>query len=202
MMNIPNPVLTRVCAVFAMVSITLYSSAEEQTAAIGYRGSNVTFRVLSDKAVYASSNESFKVTFGVMNMATQEVFLSVTGFSNLGYYIHDNSRLRTGSPGSLVCFPDNTQLLKRLHAARVIQGETNACGCAIADIQGTVRLRKGTLEQWLGHRIEVRLPLIGFVRDTGESFFEEVYIPFEIDPEDSPTTQSTLSAKAGASTET
>ena len=186
-----------------MASIALCSSAGDQTTGTDYRGSNVTFRVLSDKAVYASSNESFNVSFGVMNMATQEVFLSVTGFSNLGYYIHDirHSRLRTGSPGSSVCFPDNTQLLKRLHAARVIQGETNACGCAIADIQGTVRLRKGTLEQWRGHIIEVRLPLIGFVRDTGEAFFEDVYIPFDIEHKETPTTRSTVSGKAGASTE-
>ena len=101
-MNIPNPIFTSVCALSVMASIALCSSAGDQTTATDYRGSNVTFRMLSDKAVYASSNESFNVSFGVINMATQELFLSVTGFSNLGLLYPKNWDYMSAEEGEVI----------------------------------------------------------------------------------------------------
>lgn len=83
----------------------------------------------------------------------------------------------SGGGGSTTFFPDNTNLLKRLHATSYRDGERFTCGCCFAGINGrldpdvlNVGRARGTVTVWIR----------GFYRTSGKHFSESVDLPIEL----------------------
>jgi hypothetical protein len=130
----------------------------------------------------------FAVT--VVNLLEEEVFLTVRSveLQNLGYRLaHELSDgmfmgiAGSGSAPSAMC-PDNTGLLKRLHACSYKEGRPLPCGCAVARVQGTLGDADDSLDlsTAVGSKGTVTLPIKGYFRANGEEFSKDVEIPILI----------------------
>jgi hypothetical protein len=87
-----------------------------------------------------------------------------------------------GSGATKLLFPDNSGLLKRLHACQYLEGKARPCGCALAKLQGTIGDADDSLDlkTVLGAKGTVSLPIRGFFRSNGKAFSEEVKVPILI----------------------
>lgn len=118
-----------------------------------------------------------KVPIQVINFLEEEVFVEVTGSESLGYSLKHWDGGISGGGGSFRIFPDNTNLLKRLHATSYRDGKRFTCGCCFATINGTLDSdviengrARGTVTVWIR----------GFYRNSGTHFSEFVVLPIEL----------------------
>lgn len=147
-------------------------------------------RVFAPKQISASGKKHETVLFTVMNLLEEEVFLTVQGleFTAIGYTIEkedkdDLVKFEVGG-GLGVFFPDNTGLLKRLHACAYDEtGKARPCGCSIAGIVGTIGGSDDDdldLSKWVGAKCTVTLPIKGYFRANGKEFSTSVEMPIRI----------------------
>ena len=134
-------------------------------------------KVICPIEVSAASRWPVRLSVPVVNLLEEEVFLTVQSveLTNLGYTLFqewpDGSVLETtGGGGPGLVFPDNTGLLKRLHACQYDEGIARPCGCAAA----TVRISIG--EE--GDPVDLTLPIRGYFRRNGKAFAKDVEVPF------------------------
>ena len=67
-------------------------------------------------------------------------------------------------------FPDNTHLLKRLHACMYKDGKARPCGCAMASIAATIDFEDLKLKDLVGSKVAVEVNLVGYYRASGKGF--------------------------------
>lgn len=120
---------------------------------------------------------AFEVPISVVNFLDEEVFLEVTDMKSLGYSLEHWDGGFSGGGGRFTIFPDNTSLLKRLHATDYREGKRFTCGCCVTRINGKLdsdRLHagraRGTVTVWIR----------GFYRNTGIHFSESVDLSVEL----------------------
>ena len=118
-----------------------------------------------------------KVPIRVVNLLDEEVFLEVTGSESLSYSLEHWNGGSSGGGGSFTIFPDNTNLLKRLHASSYRDGKIFTCGCCITRING--RLDPDVLDVGRA-RGTVTVRIRGFYRNSGKYFSESVDLPIEL----------------------
>ena len=145
----------------------------------GRRGLKVIFPA----EIRATETDETKVTFKVVNLLEEQVFLEVTGIEILDYTLSLDSNDDTAIVsevlgGTEVIFPDNTKLLKRLHATTYKDEESFTCGCAIARITTTFRCED--FASWIGATGTITLNISGYKRSDGASFSKTVDVPISI----------------------
>ena len=95
------------------------------------------------------------------------------------------TEIRFSEAGAVLLFPDNVQLLKRLHAATYRKdGSPFVCGCGLAHIHSKVEpavLKMGPA------RGTIDLYLRGYYRNSGKYFGESIELPIEISEAAKPT---------------
>ncbi len=118
-----------------------------------------------------------QIPIQVINRLDEEVFLEVTGHESLDYALETWEGGSTSGGGGVVIFPDNTQLLKRLHATHYSEQGDFTCGCCSTVIRSTIpsdALESGRARGTVGLRIS------GYYRKSGKEFFELVELPIEL----------------------
>ncbi len=139
----------------------------------------------------------------VLNLQPEEIFLEVTGYSDMAYAVsfegdvaskRDGETLQqwqifsTSGGGGRVIFPDKASLLKRLHSShRQPDGSWRTCACASTTIDAAVdlssaadKLRDLDKLDPAKTKVVLRLHLNGFFRANGQSFKGNVEIPFTV----------------------
>lgn len=123
-----------------------------------------------------------QIPISVVNLLDKEVFIEVTGVESLSYSLEPWNGGYCGGGGGFTIFPDNANLLKRLHATHYTNGKGFTCGCCIAVINGKLGAQalafgraRGTVTVWIR----------GFYRNSGKYFSESIELPIElVEPED------------------
>jgi hypothetical protein len=118
-----------------------------------------------------------KLPIRVSNLLDEEVFLEVTETESLSYSLDYWSGGFAGGGGSFTIFPDNTNLLKRLHATSYSKGKRFTCGCCGARINATL---DANALQGGRARGTVTVMISGFYRNSGKRFYESVELPIEL----------------------
>jgi len=131
--------------------------------------------------ISASAKVPVRFDYRVANLLQQEVFLEVAGreFNDLRYELNGENSWSFGG-GAIVAFPDNVNLLKRLHAATYRDGKAYFCGCAITSVKAAIEFEDVDLPEWIGAEGTVTVRLKGFFRENGEEFSERVDLPIRI----------------------
>jgi hypothetical protein len=143
-------------------------------------------RVFWVPEISASAESPVRFDYRVANLLKQEVFLEVSGrdFSDLGYELQrveiDGGVSWTSGGGGMTMFPDNLNLLKRVHAATYRDGKAYFCGCAITNVKAAIEFEDVDLAEWIGAEGTVTVRLKGFFRENGEEFSESVDLPIKI----------------------
>jgi hypothetical protein len=133
------------------------------------------------KAISASAGKSAKVPIVISNLLEEEVFLEVTDYDDLGYKLGDVGTSWAAGGGSVVGFPDNARLLKRLHASSYMKGKAFTCGCATAFISAHVAFDQDvSLKEFIGLDCRIKVTLKGYYRRNGNEFEKSVELPVEI----------------------
>jgi hypothetical protein len=113
-----------------------------------------------------------------VNLMEEEVFLEITGFDSLGWKLNSGFG---GSGGVEWVFPDNMNHLKRLHGAtRSEDGHLLSCGCSMVNVKGKLELEGVNLEEWVGEKATITIPVNGYIRKNGQRFHEWVELPIQI----------------------
>ncbi len=128
--------------------------------------------------VYAKGKNAGLVWIAVANSLEEEVFLEVTDFELGGYDIESKDGSWCSAMGvQMIGFPDNTRLLKRLHASSYNGGSRLTCGCAVTRLKGTLGAdvldkapARGTVTVWLS----------GHYRNNGKRFSEFAKVSIKI----------------------
>lgn len=154
--------------------------------------------VVASIKVSAASRWPVRFSVSVVNLLEEEVLLTVEGIelANLRYELERQvpegtiEGLPEGAieewPGSGVThksfFPDNTGLLKRLHACQYKDGEARPCGCAVARIQGAFGDEDDplNLKTVIGAHGRLTIPIRGYFRANGKAFAMDVEVPFTV----------------------
>lgn len=167
-------------------------------------------------AVPGSGDKKGEIQITIINRLDEEVFVNVTGFDSLSYSFSyqstdDNGFAATSGGGAFIAFPDNTHMLKRLHATVTANGAKGdaehggigfvedtgktggtaggkrfTCACAKAHITGKIGDEKTDLKSWVGRAerhgatMTVRIPIAGYLRNSGRAFSEMVEVPVTI----------------------
>lgn len=119
-----------------------------------------------------------EIPISVVNLLAEEVFLEVTEVQSLGYSLKLwNGGFSMGGGGGRIMFPDNTNLLKRLHATGYGKEEKFTCGCCVTRINGM--LDSDALDAGRA-RGTVTVSIRGFYRNSGKRFSESVDLPIEL----------------------
>ncbi len=133
--------------------------------------------VTCTRKVPRAGENAGKIIIQVVNLMEEEVFLEVTDFESLGYSVETRGGGYAGSGGSFTFFPDNTHLLKRLHATSYSNGKPFTCGCCMTQIKGSLAPEALELGPAKG---TIDVCLSGYYRNTGRHFSECIKLPFEI----------------------
>ena len=142
-------------------------------------GTDEGLRLIYPTQISASSARPVDFRFLVVNLLKEEIFLEVTGYDDLRYEVsnvvenEDMPPLEAGSGGgSVVGSPNNSQLLKRLHACSYFKdSKPHPCGCAMAVIVAKIDLNKElNLKEHVDSKMTVGVSLIGYYRATGKQF--------------------------------
>lgn len=133
--------------------------------------------VTCPKKINCKDEKTVKIAIRVLNLLEDEVFISVTGFGSLGCSLEfwDGGFYIGG--GSFTLFPDNTQSLKRLHAATRIGDKRSTCGCCLSTINAEIDVSQFGPGRARG---TVSVPISGFYRNSGQSFYETIELPIEL----------------------
>lgn len=118
-----------------------------------------------------------EVPIQVFNLSDDEVFIEVTKPKSLSYSVEFRTGGSAGGGGGAVIFPDNINLLKRLHASTVQDGKQFTCGCCIMEIEG--KLDAGALDSGRA-RGTVSVRIRGYYRKNGKGFSEFIDLPIEL----------------------
>jgi hypothetical protein len=114
-------------------------------------------------------------------MLKEEVFLEVEGHDYPSYALLSD---KNGKPllmgGGSAGFPDNANLLKRLHACDYKDGKPRPCGCATAYIRPKLDFKDEDLNDFVGHKITIGVTLVGYYRTNGKQFVTTALLPVEI----------------------
>jgi len=132
-------------------------------------GTDEGLRVVYPKQISAGSASPSKFPLLVINLLKDEVFLEVTGMDDLSYEIDVPGELVAGG-GPIIVFPDNTHLLKRLHACSYHDGKACPCGCAMAPIAATINFDDVKLKDLVGSKMTIEVSLVGYYRASGKMF--------------------------------
>lgn len=124
-----------------------------------------------------NGEDAGKVPIRVINLLDEEVFLEVTGSESLSYLLNSWDGGFSGGGGGATNFPDNTNLLQRLHATSYKDGKRFTCGCCSAKISG--KLGPEALDMGRA-RGTVSVRIRGFYRNSGKRFSEYVDLPIEL----------------------
>ena len=152
-------------------------------------GTGEGLRLIYPTHISASSARPVEFRFLVVNLLKEEIFLEVTGHDDLKYEVHNVVGEAEMPPleadsggGSVVGFPDNTQLLKRLHACSYSKdGKPFPCDCATAVIAGKIDFDKDlNLKGRVGSKMTIGVSLVGFYRATGKQFHAAANLAVEI----------------------
>lgn len=136
--------------------------------------------------VHVSGAKAGQVPIQITNLLTEEVFVEVTGFDDLAWEfkrgeIGSGSNRFSFGGGGKIMLPDNTRLLKRLHAAQVDkEGRIGQCGCAVHFTTGQIGCPPGELKKWIGADTKVRVPVVGYLRRNGREFSVTLEIPIQL----------------------
>jgi hypothetical protein len=139
--------------------------------------------------VHASEQWPVKVSITVVNLLEEEVFLAVEGLelSRLHYEVNlelpgGGDMEYLGSGGTVAVFPDNTALLRRLHACQYQDDKPRPCGCAMATLQASIGDRDDdlNLHTAIGCQGTMTVPIKGYFRATGKAFSEAAKVPIII----------------------
>ncbi|MBN1908594.1 MAG: WG repeat-containing protein [Pirellulales bacterium] len=129
------------------------------------------------KKVPFKGDKAGKILIRITNLLEAEVFVEVEGNESPGYSLESWDGGFASGVGSMWVFPDNTYLLKRLHASRYSGDKRITCGCCMAMIVG--QLDESALEMGRA-RGTISLDIRGFYRNTGKSFSESIELPIEL----------------------
>ncbi|WFB37497.1 hypothetical protein P3T73_06960 [Kiritimatiellota bacterium B12222] len=128
--------------------------------------------------VTATGDGIGEVNILFVNLMEEEVFLEITGFDSLGWELNTGPE---GSGGVEWVFPDNINHLKRLHGStRSKDGNLLSCGCSMVNVKGKLELEGVNLEEWVGEKATVTIPVNGYIRKNGQKFHEWVELPIKI----------------------
>lgn len=130
-----------------------------------------------------SDSQSLHFVLHVTNLFSDEIFLTVTEFDDIGFSLKEKTATMNrgmSSGGGKIVFPDNVGLLKRLHGSIGSNGDTTVtCGCCVAAIPISISAHEGTsFSEWAGIPGSLRIPIKGYFRSTGREFSEYVEVPF------------------------
>ena len=123
--------------------------------------------------------------FTVVNLFEDEIFLEVTNFADVGISVRGDG-FSAGGGGTVTGFPDNTNLLKRLHrSSKAEDGSFVSCGCSMVSISGAATVPAGFLsrkgiEELRKAGFTIDLTFTGYFRETGQQFFGSVELPVKI----------------------
>ena len=122
-----------------------------------------------------------KVGFTISNLLEEQVFVTVTGYDRLSCNLRsEDGHLALIGGGGGVAFPDNTELLKRLHGSSYDTGERWTCGCASVHITGGIPIPTDYVSDLVGAYGELSIRITGFFLKNGEDFSETIVIPIRI----------------------
>ena len=122
----------------------------------------------------------------VVNLFSDEIFLCVTDYESVSFTLEEHTstvfRIMSSGGATGATFPDNTQLLKRLHAALGTQNNsTITCACCQATIPISISMdRDGGFSEWAGFSGVITIPIQGFFRSSGTEFGESIKVPFVV----------------------
>lgn len=145
-------------------------------------GRDEGFCLCYPRQISASSARPVKFPILVVNLLKQEVFLEVTGHDDPSYAFENDDK---GQPflmgGSVVGFPDNANLLKRLHACDYKHGKPHPCGCSTAYIRAKIDFPKEIdLNNYVGIKVTIGINLNGYYRADGKRFAKTANLPVEV----------------------
>ena len=126
------------------------------------------------------ANHKPKITYRIVNLMEEEVFVEVPTDQQLGHtYELDDGESHSGSGGggAETVFPDNVNLLKRLHATSYRNGKRSTCGCAIADVDASIELPEFATAKG---KTTVTIHIKGFYRSNGKPFSEYIDLPLPL----------------------
>ncbi|MBC7793145.1 MAG: hypothetical protein H7Z43_05525 [Clostridia bacterium] len=127
----------------------------------------------------ASAENPNQFVFRVMNGFDDEVFLEVTDFEPVwAEFKKPGFEGLPPPPPPTTAFPDNTQLLKRLHRSFVHDKTRTTRACGIAKIKGA--FSNVDLKEWVGGTVTLRLYFVGYFRSTGKPFIANVIVTSKI----------------------
>ena len=123
-----------------------------------------------------TDNVQFEVI--VSNRLLDEVFIEVTELEHAKISVQGENGAMSSGVGTTTRFPDNTQLLKRLHAATISKdGDVLGCSCSTTTIKQSAKL---DLSDWIGSKGILSFTVSGFYRSTGKQFSSTIELPFNI----------------------
>ena len=113
-----------------------------------------------------TQNVEFEIL--IVNLLLEEVFIEVTDSDEASISIErtGNDWGVMGTAGSVTGLPDNTRLLKRLHASFLNkEGEKLTCGCCQYTIKQSAKLN---LSHWIGSKSKLSFRVSGYHRSNGK----------------------------------
>ncbi|NJK91723.1 MAG: hypothetical protein HC904_07815 [Blastochloris sp.] len=142
-------------------------------------------QVSSLPSLSARDDKPQKFSFTVMNLFEDEIFLEVTNFEDVGIFIRGDG-ISSGRGGKSTVFPDNTNLLKRLHSSKKQEnGSFVPCGCCMVSISGSTTVPSKlfsdvNIDSLKKVSFTMNLTFRGYFRKTGKQFIGSVEIPVRI----------------------
>jgi hypothetical protein len=150
-------------------SIQLFSEA-------GGAGKGLLVEIVAPAVLPADRKAVF--SYRITNLLEDEVFVELPSDFCAGHHYEGPDGGTGAGGGSVIVFPDNVNLLKRLHASSYKTGERFTCGCATVTSRAYVQLPEFATAKG---KVRVTLLITGFYRPTGKAFCESIELPLPLE---------------------